>query len=77
MDKKQTRSYHGRNGLRHYIVEPGLCRLADSEIESILGMCHDQLGRYAPHMYVWIHKLSDFSKFRKYVKSCKKRVCVL
>jgi hypothetical protein len=28
------------------------------------------------HIYVWIRKLSDFSKFRKYVKSCKNRVCV-
>ena len=31
MDQKQIRSYHGRNGLRHYIVEPGLRRRADSD----------------------------------------------
>ena len=51
VDQKQRRSYHRRYRLRHYIGEPGLRRLADSKIESILRMCHGQQGKHASQIF--------------------------
>jgi hypothetical protein len=77
MGQKQIRSYHGRSGLWHYTVEPRLHQPADSDLNPSLGevpMLTERL--FTSHKYVWIHKMSDFSNFRKYVILCKMRVLV-
>lgn len=75
MDQKQIRSYHGWDGLWHYTVEHGLHQPTDSDFESIhmdVPMLTERI--FTSHVDVWIHKMSDFSNFRKYVILCKRRV---